>query len=103
MKNVKELADEVGLYETSKNIVEYASKLNFEDVLFSDDRRNWVSKIKEQAIKHRNYFIKNITKNYGSNSKDAADVSSTGLKSIQSWKENLTKICDKLEVLKLNL
>ena len=103
MKNVKELADEVELYGASRNIAEYASKLNFEGVLFSDKIRNWVSKIKEQAIKHRNNFIKNITQNYGSNSKGAADVSSTGFKSIQSWKENLTKICDELDVLKVNL
>ena len=58
MKNVKELADEVELYGASRNIAEYASKLNFEGVLFSDKIRNWVSKIKEQAIKHRNNFIK---------------------------------------------
>ena len=103
MKNVQELADEVGLYETSDNIAEYANYLNSESVLNSNCIWYWVNKIKEQAIKHQNNFIKAITQNYGSNSKGAADVSSTGFKSIQIWKENLTKICDELEVLKVNL
>ena len=78
-------------------------KLNSEGVLYSNDIRYWASKIKNKLLNIETIFIKNITQNYGSNSKGTADVSSTGFKSIQSWKENLTKICDELDVLKVNL
>ena len=103
MNSIKELAYEIELYDLSKNISEYSSKLNSEGVLYSNDIRKLISKIKKLAIKHQNNFIKTIPQSHESNSKGAAETNPTGFKSIQNWKENLTKICEELDVLKANL
>ena len=100
MEILKELANVLKLGGTSKKIAEYASKFKSENILYSDGIRDWVSKIKETTIKYQKNFVNTILQSSGDYSKSEEDTDPTKFKSIQSWKENLTKVCDELWVLK---
>ena len=107
MEIIKELTDVLQLSDASKEITKYINKLKSEFIFCTNLCTNeiWklVSKIKDQTIIYQYNFIDTIRQSHGSISKDATDVNTTGFKSIQSWKENLTKICDEVYVLKANL
>ena len=103
MENVRELANAINLDDERKEITGYISKFNDENILYSEEIRFWVSRIRNYIINYQYNFIKNIPQNYRSNFKGVANANLTGYKSIQSWKENLLKIWDEIDKLKANL